>query len=99
MGENTQICSNIFNLCRAAMAGKLWSLPRFWVSIRFYKKQPIKKICGRILDLAWLKFAVAALHFLPGWSGAEIKSTLHVTLLKRPINKFQLDQQSKVENI
>ena len=49
---------------RAAMAGKadkVWSLPRFCVSIRSYKKQPVKKICGRILDLAWLKFAVAVL--------------------------------------
>ena len=49
---------------RAATAGKApkaWALPRFWVSIRSYKKQPVKKIWGRILDLAWLKFAVAAL--------------------------------------
>ena len=45
----------------AGKAGKVWSLPRFWVSIRSYKKQPVKKIWGRILDLAWLKFAVAAL--------------------------------------
>ena len=49
---------------RAATAGKApkaWALPRFWVSIRSYKKQPVKKIWGRILGLAWLKFAVAAL--------------------------------------
>ena len=26
-----------------------------------YKKQHVKKICGRILDLAWLKFTMAAL--------------------------------------
>ena len=44
----------------AGKAGKV-SLPRFWVSIRSYKKQPVKKFLGRILDLAWLKFAVAAL--------------------------------------
>ena len=31
------------------------------VSIRSYKKQPVKKSWGRILGLAWLKFAVAAL--------------------------------------
>ena len=45
----------------AGKAGKVWSLPRFWVSIRSYKKQPVKKFWGRILALAWLKFAVAAL--------------------------------------
>ena len=45
----------------AGKAGKIWSLPRFWVSILSYKKQPVKKIWGRILDLSWLKFAVAAL--------------------------------------
>ena len=53
-------------LCKAATtgkAGKVWSLPRLWVSIRSYKKQPVKKICGRILDLAWLKFAVMALFW------------------------------------
>ena len=49
---------------RAATAGKApkaWALPRFWVSIRSYKKQPVKKNWGRILDLAWLKFAVTSL--------------------------------------
>ena len=46
---------------RAAMAAEDWSLPRFWVSIRSYKKQPVKTFWGRILDLAWFKFAVAAL--------------------------------------
>ena len=43
-------------------APKAWALPRFWVSICSYKKQPVKKIWGRILVLAWLKFAVAPLH-------------------------------------
>ena len=47
----------------AGKAPKAWALPRFWVSIRPYKKQPVKKIWGRILDLAWLKFAVAALTY------------------------------------
>ena len=49
---------------RAATVGKApkaWALFRFWASIRSYKKQPVKKIWGRILDLAWLKFTVAAL--------------------------------------
>ena len=27
-----------------------------------YKKQPVKTIWGRLLDLAWLKFAVVALN-------------------------------------
>ena len=31
------------------------------LAICSYKKQPVKKIWGRILGLAWLKFAVAAL--------------------------------------
>ena len=50
---------------RGAMAGKApkaWALPRFWVSIHFYKKQPVKKIGGRILGLAWLKFAMEPLY-------------------------------------
>ena len=45
----------------AGKAGKVWSLPRFWVSIRSYKKQLVKRFWGRTLDLAWLKFIVAAL--------------------------------------
>ena len=55
---------NQFNHFRGATAGKApksRALPRFWVSIRSYKKQPVKKIWGRILGLAWLKFAVAPL--------------------------------------
>ena len=48
----------------AGKAGKVWSLPRFWVSIGSYKKQLVKKFWGRILDLAWLKFAVAALRIV-----------------------------------
>ena len=47
---------------RAATAGKVWSFPRFWVLIGSYKKQLVKKFGGRILDLPWLKFTVAALH-------------------------------------
>ena len=47
----------------AGKAGKVWSLPRFWVSIHsLHKKQPVKKFVGRMLDLVWLKFAVAALQ-------------------------------------
>ena len=40
-----------------------WTLSRFCVSIASYsyKKQPVKKNWGKILGLAWLKFAVAAL--------------------------------------
>ena len=59
-------CEKITQEVRAATAGKagkVWSLPRFWVSIRSYKKQLVKNVWGRILDLAWLKFAVAALIF------------------------------------
>ena len=33
--------------------------------------------------------------FLPGWSGAEMKCTVHVDLPKRPINCFKLDQQKR----
>ena len=47
-------------MIRGAMAGKApkaWALPRFWVSIGSYKKQPVKKVGGKILDLAWLKFS------------------------------------------
>ena len=40
---------------------KAWALPGFWASIRSYKKQPVKKTWGRVLGLAWLKFAMAAL--------------------------------------
>ena len=69
----------------AGKAGKVWSLPRFWVSMRSYKKQPVKTFLGRILDLAWLKFAVAALVFLTaylvtmleGLSLSELKPSVH----------------------
>ena len=43
-------------VCRDAMAGKApkaWALPRFWVSIRSYKLQPVKKIWGRISRVIW----------------------------------------------
>ena len=56
---------NTIYVFRAATAGKapkaLVALPRFWVSICSYKKQPVKNDLGKILDLAWLKFAVATL--------------------------------------
>ena len=45
----------------AGKAPKAWAFPRFWVSIRSYKKQLVKQIWGRILGLAWFKFAVASL--------------------------------------
>ena len=50
-------------------SGPQRSLPRFWVSIRSYKKQPVKKNWGRILGLAWLKFAVAPLGYVPAILG------------------------------
>ena len=34
----------------AGKAPKALALPRFWISIRSYKKQLVKKIRGRILD-------------------------------------------------
>ena len=55
-----------FRAATAGKAPKAWTLSRFWVSIHSYKKQPVKKIWGRILGLAWLKFAVAALNWGPG---------------------------------
>ena len=51
-------------LIKSATAGKApkaWALSRFWVSIRSYKKQLVKKICSRILGLVWLKFAMMPL--------------------------------------
>ena len=53
-----------FRGATAGKAPKAWALPRFWVSIRSYKKQLVKKIWGRILGLVWLKFTVAPLDFL-----------------------------------
>ena len=56
---------------KAAKAGKIWSLPRF-LSVRAKLKKkhpalghPFQKTLGRILDLAWLKFAEAALNIFP----------------------------------
>ena len=49
-------------------------MPKFWVSIHSYKKQPVKKIWGRILGLAWLKFAVAALNNIHSAEMTEIQS-------------------------
>ena len=37
--------------------------------------------------------------FLAGWSGAEIKCTVHVALTKRSINQFKLDQQSRQQEL
>ena len=54
----------MFTAPTAAKAAKDWSLPRFWVSMPSYKKQLVKKILGRILDLALLKFAVAAMIYI-----------------------------------
>ena len=54
-------CKTRLGIFRAATVAKVWSLPRFWVSIRSFKKQSVKKIWGRILDLVWLKFDVAVL--------------------------------------
>ena len=58
-------------MCRAATSdeeGKVWSLPKVWVSIRSYKKQAvkkwIKKTLGRTLDLAWFKFTMVALMWV-----------------------------------
>ena len=47
-------------LLKGATSGKA-PLPRFWVSIRSYKKRPVKKKWGRILGLVWLKFVVTPL--------------------------------------
>ena len=30
-----------------------------------------------------------------GWSGAEIKCTIHLAMPKRPINQFEMNQQSR----
>ena len=47
----------------AGKAPKAWALPRFWVSIRSYNKQPVIKIWVEYWAfLAWLKLAVAALQ-------------------------------------
>ena len=46
----------------AGMAGKVGSLPRFWVAIRSHKKQPVKKFW--VEYWTWLKFALAALRGL-----------------------------------
>ena len=35
-----------FRAATAGKAPKAWALPRFWVSIRSYKKQPVKKKIG-----------------------------------------------------
>ena len=62
--DSTTKISSFYVKARAATAdkaGKVWSMPRFWVSIHSYKKQPVKNYLGGILDLAWLKLAVAAL--------------------------------------
>ena len=61
MTKKVSIVNSIHRAASAGKAGKVWSFPRFWVSIRSYKKQPVKKFWGRVLDLPLLKFAVAAL--------------------------------------
>ena len=53
---------NRFRGTKAGKAPKAWALSKFWVSTCSYKKQPIKKILGRILGLALLKFVMAPLQ-------------------------------------
>ena len=61
-GEDILMPSSLhLRIATTGKAGKIWSLRRFWVSIRSYKKQLVKKFLGRILNLALLKFAVVAL--------------------------------------
>ena len=55
------ILRTLFRALTAEKAGKIWSMSRFWVLLGSYKKQPVKKFWGRIMDLAWLKFTMAAL--------------------------------------
>ena len=43
LGRNCMALSTISRAATAAMAAKVWSLSRFWVSIRSYKKQLVKK--------------------------------------------------------
>ena len=70
----------------AAKAAKDWSLPRFWVSIPSYKKQLVKIFWGRILDLAWLKFDVAAL------------STMYLCSKKEFFNSYLFEEQGTFES-
>ena len=65
--EETTYSQNIrYRVATSNKAPKVWALPKFWVLICSYQKQPVKKILGRILGrilgLVWLKFAVAALR-------------------------------------
>ena len=53
---------------------------RFLVSIRSYKQQPVKIFVGRILDLAWLKFTVAALMFISNMVLTPQKLTVLIVL-------------------
>ena len=62
--------------------------PRFWVSIRSYKKQLIKNIWGRILGIAWLKFAMVPLNIKPSFivnflKCVKIDQGLNVTTNKK----------------
>ena len=46
-----------------------------------------------LIDQLYIKLGYN--FFLAGWSGAEIKGTVHVALPKQPINKYKPVQQSK----
>jgi hypothetical protein len=67
-------------------------LARFWVSIRSYKKQPVKKCWCRILDLAWLKFAGAALKLI--YQGALLFENLKFRV-RQSIPESRLLQDSE----
>ena len=49
------------NVCRAATACKALDLPRSWILIHSYKRQPVK---NRIFGCVWLEFAVASLIWM-----------------------------------
>jgi hypothetical protein len=55
----------------AGKAPKAWALPRFWYTTRFYKKQPVKQIWGRILGLAWLQICRGARGLMQDGKSAQ----------------------------
>ena len=80
---------------------KAWALPRFWVSIRSYKKQPVKIIWGRTLGLALLKFAMAPLDYVVKlWGNLILTHNCNDTVilfLGRYINDFGRSSLNGVE--
>ena len=66
-----------------------------YIDIKCKKLRPAITVCINQDSHLLAAFRQRQICFLPGWSGAEIKYTLHFSLHKRRINQFSPAHQSR----